>query len=171
MLSLIPPESRDKAVLSEAKKLCSLGHLTGKQAECADPDIIGKFLDSHLCGRIIRSENVMREKKFLVKIADMCIDKEILDNSGLMVYNETEGMLQGVADLIFEENGSLVLVDYKTDRYVSPDELKERYSMQLYLYAKALSLIFKKPVTEAYLYSFELGTAVKTELSPDKIII
>ena len=31
--------------------------------------------------------------------------------------------------------------------------------------------LFKKPVTEAYLYSFELGTAVKTELSPDKIII
>ena len=165
------PESRDEAVVSEAKRLCSLGHLTSKQAECADPAIIGKFLDSDLCGRIIRSGNVMREKKFLVKIADLCIDKQILDNSGLMVYNETEGMLQGVADLIFEENGSLVLADYKTDRYVTPEELKERYSMQLYLYAKALSLIFNKPVTEACLYSFELGTAVKTELSPDKIIL
>lgn len=164
-------DKRDEAVVSEAKRLCSLGHLTAKQAECADPAIIGKFLDSDLCGRIIRSGNVMREKKFLVKIADLCIDKQILDNSGLMVYNETEGMLQGVADLIFEENGSLVLADYKTDRYVSPEELKERYSMQLYLYAKALSLIFNKPVTEACLYSFELGTAVKTELSPDKIIL
>lgn len=170
-LSEAPHKQRSEAIAAEAKRLCSLGHLTAKQAECADPDIIGKFLDSNLCGRIIRSENVMREKKFLVKIADMCIDKEILDNSGLMVYNETEGMLQGVADLVFEENGSLVLADYKTDRYVSPEELKERYSMQLYLYAKALSLIFGKPVTEAYLYSFELGTAVKTELSPDKIII
>lgn len=165
------PENRDKAVVSEAKRLCSLGHLTAKQAECADPAIIGKFLDSDLCGRIIRSSNVMREKKFLVKIADLCIDKQILDNSGLMVYNETEGMLQGVADLIFEENGSLVLIDYKTDRYVTPEELKERYSMQLYLYAKALSLIFNKPVTEACLYSFELGAAVRTELSPDKIIL
>lgn len=163
-------DKRDEAVVSEAKRLCSLGHLTSKQAECADPAIIGKFLDSDLFGRIIRSGNVMREKKFLVKIADLCIDKQILDNSGLMVYNETEGMLQGVADLIFEENGSLVLADYKTDRYVTPEELKERYSMQLYLYAKALSLIFNKPVTEACLYSFELGTAVKTELSPDKII-
>lgn len=164
-------DKRDETVVSEAKRLCSLGHLTSKQAECADPAIIGKFLDSDLCGRIIRSGNVMREKKFLVKIADLCIDKQILDNSGLMVYNETEGMLQGVADLIFEENGSLVLADYKTDRYVTPEELKERYSMQLYLYAKALSLIFNKPVTEACLYSFELGTAVKTELSPDKIIL
>lgn len=164
-------DKRDEAVLNEAKRLCSLGHLTAKQAECADPAIIGKFLDSDLCGRIVRSGNVMREKKFLVKIADLCIDKQILDNSGLMVYNETEGMLQGVADLIFEENGSLVLADYKTDRYVTPEELKERYSMQLYLYAKTLSLIFNKPVTEACLYSFELGTAVKTELSPDKIIL
>lgn len=164
-------DKRDEAVVSEAKRLCSLGHLTAKQAECADPAIIGRFLDSDLCGRIIRSGNVMREKKFLVKIADLCIDKQILDNSGLMVYNETEGMLQGVADLIFEENNSLVLADYKTDRYVTPEELKERYSMQLYLYAKALSLIFNKPVTEACLYSFELGTAVRTELSPDKIIL
>lgn len=164
-------DKRDEAVVSEAKRLCSLGHLTAKQAECADPAIIEKFLDSDLCGRIIRSGNVMREKKFLVKIADLCIDKQILDNSGLMVYNETEGMLQGVADLIFEENGSLVLADYKTDRYVTPEELKERYSMQLYLYAKALSLIFNKPVTEACLYSFELGAAVRTELSPDKIIL
>lgn len=164
-------DKRDEAIVSEAKRLCSLGHLTAKQAECADPAIIGRFLDSDLCGRIIRSGNVMREKKFLVKIADLCIDKQILDNSGLMVYNETEGMLQGVADLIFEENGSLVLADYKTDRYVTPEELKERYSMQLYLYAKALSLIFNKPVTEACLYSFELGTAVRTELSPDKIIL
>lgn len=164
-------DKRDEAIVNEAKRLCSLGHLTSKQAECADPAIIRKFLDSDLCGRIIRSGNVMREKKFLVKIADLCIDKQILDNSGLMVYNETEGMLQGVADLIFEENGSLVLADYKTDRYVTPEELKERYSMQLYLYAKALSLIFNKPVTEACLYSFELGTAVKTELSPDKIIL
>lgn len=164
-------DKRDEAIVNEAKRLCSLGHLTSKQAECADPAIIGKFLDSDLCGRIIRSGNVMREKKFLVKIADLCIDKQILDNSGLMVYNETEGMLQGVADLIFEENGSLVLADYKTDRYVTPEELKERYSMQLYLYAKALSLIFNKPVTEACLYSFELGAAVRTELSPDKIIL
>ena len=133
--------------------------------------MIGTFLDSDICGRLIRSDNVMRERKFLVKIADLCIDEEILDNSGLRVYNNTEGMLQGVADLLFEEDGGLILIDYKTDRYITPEQLKARYSMQLYLYAKALSLILGKPVSEAYLYSFELGTAVKTELSPENIII
>ncbi|MGN0637542.1 MAG: UvrD-helicase domain-containing protein [Huintestinicola sp.] len=170
-LAAVSPEKRDKAISEEAARLCRTGHLTEIQAKCADPEMIGQFLDSELCGRIIRSENVMRERKFLVKIADLCIDEEILDNSGLRVYNNTEGMLQGVADLLFEEDGRMILVDYKTDRYITPEQLKARYSMQLYLYAKALSLILGKPVSEAYLYSFELGAAVKTELSPENIII
>ena len=170
-LAAVSQEERDKAISEEAAHLCRTGHLTDIQAKCADPEMIGAFLDSDLCGRLVRSENVMRERKFLVKIADLCIDEEILDNSGLRVYNNTEGMLQGVADLLFEEDGRLILIDYKTDRYITPEQLKARYSMQLYLYAKALSLILGKPVSEAYLYSFELGTAVRTELSPENIII
>ncbi|MCI7767358.1 MAG: UvrD-helicase domain-containing protein [Oscillospiraceae bacterium] len=170
-LAALSPEDRLTAIPAEAERLCRKGYLTELQASCADPEVIGKFLDSELCGRIVRSGNVMKERKFLVKIADLCIDEEILDNSGLRVYNNTEGMLQGVADLLFEEDDKLILVDYKTDRNVTPEVLKERYSMQLYLYAKALSLILGKPVAEAYLYSFELGTAVRTELSPENIIL
>ncbi|MBQ5333387.1 MAG: PD-(D/E)XK nuclease family protein, partial [Oscillospiraceae bacterium] len=170
-LSAISPEERENAIPQEAKRLCEKGYLTEIQASCADPDVIGQFLDCELCGRIVRSKNVMKERKILVKIGDLCIDEEILDNSGLKVYNNTEGMLQGVADLLFEEDDKLILVDYKTDRHVTPEVLKERYSMQLYLYAKALSLILGKPVSEAYLYSFDLGLAVKTELSPENIIL
>ncbi len=170
-LCAVSSESRSEAVAAEAQRLVRCGHITEIQSRCADPDIIGKFLDSELCMRIIRSDNVMKEKKFLIKISDLCIDKEILDNSCLKDYNNTEGMLQGVADLVFEEKGSLVLVDYKTDRNITPNLLRERYSFQLYLYARAVSLIFGKPVSQAYLYSFDLGEVIETSLSPEDVTL
>ena len=80
-------------------------------------------------------------------------------------------MLQGVADLVFEEKGSLVLVDYKTDRNITPNLLRERYSFQLYLYARAVSLIFGKPVSQAYLYSFDMGEVIETSLSPEDVTL
>ena len=68
-------------------------------------------------------------------------------------------MLQGVADLIFldEEKDCYVLVDYKTDRTKDAEALKQRYSLQLRLYARAFGKILDRPVDEAYIYSFEIG--------------
>jgi len=56
-----------------------------------------------------------------------------------------------------------ILLDYKTDR-IEPgagEVLKERYSVQMMLYARAVETILRKPVFEKYLYSFSLGEAVR----------
>ena len=73
-------------------------------------------------------------------------------------------MIQGIADCIFEKDGKLVLVDYKTDRNVTEKTLISRYDLQLKLYSVALAAILGKEVQEAYLYSFHLGKAVQVEL-------
>jgi ATP-dependent helicase/nuclease subunit A len=55
------------------------------------------------------------------------------------------------------------LLDYKTDR-INPgagDVLKERYNVQMMLYARAVETILRKPVREKYIYSFSLGEAVR----------
>ena len=83
-----------------------------------------------------------------------------LDDERLMEYN-SNSMLQGIADCMFEEDGEIVLVDYKTDRVNSENILVSRYDLQIKLYSAALSKIFGKRVREAYLYSFSLGKAVK----------
>ncbi len=154
------PGSRlEKAVRDEAKRLCGIGRLTKAQAECVDHRLIENFLRSDICGRMLDSGEIYREKKFLVKISDLN-----LDDTDLMVYNNTEGMLQGVADCVFGENGKYILLDYKTDRRVTAEILAQRYSRQLSLYAAALSLILDSPVSEAYLYSFSLSTAVEIRL-------
>ncbi|MGN0665457.1 MAG: UvrD-helicase domain-containing protein [Huintestinicola sp.] len=149
----------ENAIRSEAERLASKTILTDTQAECADPGLITPFFDTDLYRRMRISGEILKEKKFLVKISELS-----LDDSDLLVYNNSEGMLQGVADCLFREKDGWVLLDYKTDRNVTEEGLRQRYSRQLKLYARALSLILDIPVKEAYLYSFTLRKAIATEI-------
>ncbi|MFD0616306.1 UvrD-helicase domain-containing protein [Paenibacillus sp. GCM10027629] len=69
-------------------------------------------------------------------------------------------LIQGVIDCLYERaDGTLVLLDYKTDR-VAPgeDSLKEvsdRYRFQVELYATAIERIWRRPVDEKVLYFFD----------------
>ncbi len=71
-------------------------------------------------------------------------------------------LVQGVIDLFFEENGKLILLDYKTDR-VKEEKLKKRYLKQLEYYGEALKRTRNLPVEEKYLYSFHLGKLIACE--------
>ena len=78
--------------------------------------------------------------------------------------DETERiMLVGIVDAFFEDqDGDLVLIDYKTD-YVSRDRygaIVARYKPQLDLYARALEDISGKRVKEKYIYLFSVGDLV-----------
>lgn len=70
-------------------------------------------------------------------------------------------LVQGVVDVYFEEDGELVLMDYKTDRVDSGEELIRRYKTQLDYYAEALSRLEKKPVKEIFIYSFALDEVIR----------
>ena len=52
----------------------------------------------------------------------------------------------GIIDVYFEEEDGLVVLDYKTDRVRTADELVRRYQSQLTYYARALSQITGKAV-------------------------
>ena len=72
-------------------------------------------------------------------------------------------MIHGIIDCFFEEEGEIVLVDYKNDRIwgeKNADTLKEQYKIQMYFYKKALEKSTGKKVKEVYLYSFALGEAI-----------
>jgi len=66
-------------------------------------------------------------------------------------YNGTS--IDGFVDLLFEEDGGLVIVDYKTDAIdEDPSESKrEQYSLQAGIYALAVSRITSKAVKEVVL--------------------
>lgn len=75
------------------------------------------------------------------------------------LQSEETVLIQGIIDAYFEEEGELVLVDYKTD-YVEQGqgkELAERYQTQMDYYARALERLTGKTVKEKIIYSFSLG--------------
>ena len=62
----------------------------------------------------------------------------------------SNGVLMGFIDLLFEEDGNLIVVDYKTDAFDSDrvDDAAARYGPQGGAYALALQKATGKPVTE-----------------------
>lgn len=77
--------------------------------------------------------------------------------------DEEEGeliLVQGIIDVYFEEPDGLVVLDYKTDRVKTGQELIDRYHGQLDYYAKALEQATKKCVKEKIIYSFTLGQEI-----------
>jgi len=74
-------------------------------------------------------------------------------------------LIRGAIDLWFEENGEIVLVDYKTDSTIS-DERLSQYSMQLRLYAIALSSALGRRVDRIVLAVLRGGREIQVGLSP-----
>lgn len=71
-------------------------------------------------------------------------------------------LIQGIIDAFFEEEGQLIIVDYKTDKVSdgSGQELVEKYRKQLLYYKRALEQVTGKIVKEMYIYSITLGREI-----------
>ena len=69
-------------------------------------------------------------------------------------------MIYGYIDMISENDDTLIIIDFKTDRQVTPDLLIERHKSQMETYIKAMKLLSKKKI-EAYLYSFDLNEYIR----------
>lgn len=75
-------------------------------------------------------------------------------------------LVQGIIDVFWEEEDGIVLLDYKTDRVDTAQELILRYQEQLRLYAEALNRTFKdKKVKDILIYSFRLNETIPILLS------
>lgn len=146
-------------VEAEIERLKSRGAFTGIEAASISRKSLRAFFGGEIYKRISASKNVMREKSFIVKFSDINVDENLAET-----YNNTDGMLQGIADCIFEEDDGYVLVDYKTDRVNALEELKERYSMQLALYKAAFDILLDKPVKSCYIYSYRLAAGIEVGL-------
>ena len=62
---------------------------------------------------------------------------------------------------VIEENGKIILLDYKTDYVRRASELREKYHAQLEYYEQALSMMTGKKVKEKLIYSFTLGEVIE----------
>ncbi len=144
-------------VRAEIERLCEKGIITDIQADSINVSAVERFFESDLAKRILASDKVMREKKFTIEVPI----NEIYE--GTDEFSDEKVMIQGIADCAFTEKGELVVVDYKTDRLKTEEEFIGKYSSQVKLYKKALSMCTDYTVKETVLYSFYLGKAITVE--------
>lgn len=131
---------------------CQLEHMleehliTKEQAELISVERIAGFLASDIGRRMslaAKRGQLYREKPFVLGKQE----EELI-------------LVQGIIDVFWQEEDHIILLDYKTDRVKSGEELCLLYRAQMELYQEALEAVWEQKVTEKYLYSFALSEAV-----------
>lgn len=129
--------------------------ITTQERKSIDVNKIKKFIDSEFAERIRNAKVIEKEKPFYTYVKA----KDIYNNS-----SEENILVQGIIDLYFiEENGNIVLVDYKTDYVTNENELIEKYKAQLELYKSALEKSLNKKIKDTFIYSIYLEKEVKID--------
>ena len=139
-------------VAAELEQVENLGHITSRQRSVIDEKKLEAFFSSKLCDRILNSNAVLREYKFMTGI-------DSAQFGGAESAGDTV-ILQGVADCVIIEGGEATIIDYKTDYVKAESELIERYAMQLALYKNAITKLLDMPIKECLIYSFCLGKEI-----------
>lgn len=110
-----------------------------------DINRIYSFISSDIGNQLRKSNEIHKEEEFILK--DETISKS---------------QIQGIIDLYYiNENGNIVLIDFKTDNLEDESEYIKRYKIQLDIYRKALEKLTGKVVENVYIYSFKLGRGIE----------
>lgn len=129
--------------------------LSDEMVQCIRKADILRFLNSDSGRRMqaaAKRKQLSKEQPFVLGIDA----KEIYPD----IKGEERILVQGIIDVYFEEDGELVVLDYKTDNVRSAKELRDRYHAQLDYYAQALEQLLQKKVKEKIIYSFTLGEEI-----------
>lgn len=137
---------------AEIRRLVKSGYLSEKQGECISPAFVKRCLNTEVMQRYMKSPKQYKEIKFEAMV------KACVTGFGDC---EEEHLLRGSVDSAFEEDGGLVIIDYKTDKAESMEELKEKYHEQLELYKIGLSATLNLPVKQCVIYSFWLNDFIE----------
>lgn len=149
----------DFADMDAAAQVASMGArglLTPEQAEAVELPALERFLASPLAEEIRRGEHVLREYPFTLLMEVRAYDP--------LAGEEDAMLLQGVVDCCFETAAGLTVVDFKTDRVETAEEVQaraEHYRPQLEAYSRALEQVLEKPVARRVLYFLHPGKTVE----------
>ncbi|MDD3253257.1 MAG: helicase-exonuclease AddAB subunit AddA [Lachnospiraceae bacterium] len=123
---------------------------TQENYDLIDPAEIWTFLQSALGVRMRNAQRegrLHKEQQFVMGMPARQMGAA--DSDELVI-------IQGIIDAFFEEDGQLVLMDYKTDKVSKPEILMEHYKKQLDYYEHALTQMTGMRVREKIIYSLTL---------------
>ena len=143
------------SLTKELDTLVTKGTFTEEERNLLSDTSLYKFFSSDLGKRLINAKRIEREMPFSMLFEGKRVYDTLEDGENLF--------LQGIIDTAFEEDGEWVLVDYKTDRVKSGEDLIKRYKIQMDLYKEALQRLTGMPVKACYIYSFRLHDAISID--------
>ena len=144
-----------KSLKEELDRFLEKGKITREMHDSIYIKDILSFLDTDVAKRMsqaAKKDCLYAEQPFVLGIESSLIYPEIQSEETLLV--------QGIIDVWFEEDGQIVVLDYKTDYVEKEEELIDRYKEQLEYYARALSQLTGKSVKEKQIYSFRLKKSI-----------
>lgn len=160
------------AAMRDAEKI------TEAMQELVKVPLIEAFVRSQTGLRMKAAEQakmLYREKPFVMGFTEAeltefgfgTMQDEVLEPDEAQSGREADlTLIQGIIDVFWKEEDGIVLLDYKTDRVDTAQELVNRYQAQLKLYAEALERVYNSGeervvrVKEKLLYSFCLGKII-----------
>ena len=148
-------ESAKNNLPAEIERLVAQGYLDDSMAKYLDMEGIETFLASPLAGRLEKASKVWREYDFITALPA----GQITPGLGPKAAQE-KVLIQGIADALLEFEDCIEILDYKTDRSKTPEDLVDAYRGQLALYKEAIEKRFKKTVCKLTIWSFYLNAEV-----------
>ena len=143
-------------VISVIENEVASGRLNREDADLVDVEKVITFVFSDLGKRMClaaKRGDLYIEQPFVLGINADRLNKDF--------PKEENVLIQGIIDVFFEEDGKIILMDYKTDAVNSQKALTDRYALQLDFYKEALERILKKEVSEKLIYSFALEETIR----------
>ncbi|MBR2459871.1 MAG: UvrD-helicase domain-containing protein [Clostridia bacterium] len=154
---------------AEIKRLCDERFILPYHAALIDRLLLKRFFSSTTYTEMRSSSRLRREVRFNTRLpASMFTENK---ETALSLKEETV-LVQGVIDCYYVgTDGSLTLLDYKTDSFppgmsekAITSILKKRHSLQLSYYRTALERLLLQPVDKTVIFSFALGKAIPLKL-------
>ena len=149
----------EKSVEAEVERLKNEGVFTESEADAINITSIKNFISSDLFIRIKSAEKFVREKQFTMTAPLSFVRKDLPDGA------EGESVvLQGIMDGLIINGNSGEIIDYKTDRVDTAEELCDRYREQMRVYKVAAEQCFGLENVTVTLYSFGLSKEISVNL-------
>lgn len=148
--------SKKEPLELQLEELIKCGKMSREESDSLNLADIQVFLDSEIGIQMRQAAErgtLYREQPFVIGVPADQVQGD---------WNPQETVLvQGIIDAFFyDEDGSIVLLDYKTDRVYSPKALADKYRPQLTYYAMALKRLTGHRVKRMVIYSFHLGREI-----------
>ena len=146
ILEHITKEKDIESLKELTEKLTAKKLLKKEAASAVDLNSVLAFLNSPLYERIKSSPSVHKETPFTMYV-------DPAEIYGEKAKREKTTTIIGIIDLYFEEDGELVIVDYKSDKVKDDAFFVQEYLTQLSYYKRALEAATGKKVKQTLIYS------------------